>query len=77
MKFQVLVSILHVDDAKRVEGTVIEAAAYLYAGSFFCFWNSGERKGELKNKCCADMVFRIVYNDGEDVGSANAFVMRV
>ena len=30
-----------------------------------------------KIKCCADMVFRIVYNDGEDVGSANAFVMRV
>ena len=38
---------------------------------------SAERKGEAKIKCCADMAFRIVYNDGEDVGSANALVMRV
>jgi len=30
-----------------------------------------------KIKYCADMVFRIVYNDGEDVGSANAFVMHI
>ena len=32
---------------------------------------------ELKIKYCADMVFGIVLQDGEDVGSANAFVMRV
>jgi hypothetical protein len=32
---------------------------------------------QLKIKCCADMFFRIGYNGGEDVGSANAFVMRL
>ena len=44
LKFQVLVSILHVDDAKRVEGPVIEAAAYLYAGSSLDF-GTAEAKG--------------------------------
>jgi len=48
-----------VDGAKRVEGTVIEAAAYLYARFFFWF-RSAEREGEAKIKCCADMVLRIV-----------------
>ena len=43
-----MITIQQVDGAKRVEGTVIEAAAYLYARFFFWF-RSAEREGEAKN----------------------------
>jgi len=76
LKFQDLITIQHVDGAKEWKG-LLSKRLLIFMPDFSFGLDRRSERVKRKIKYCADMVFRIVYNDGEDVGSANAFVMRV